>query len=1088
MPMLSDAVIRRSVGDEAWRRGAAYAREGRVSEISYARSSGELGAVVVGSQRRVYQTVAVFDRGDARWWGECSCPVGEDCKHAAALLVAARQALAAPTAAPPAGPPEPQWELALADVLPAAALPEGRRGTPVGLQFDVERVGRGAASEVSVRLRPVVPGAKGRWVRSGVSWRNLEYDYSGQRDAAHAAALLGLHRAHAAGADAPGYHYRSGDVPVLLQDFGPALWPALRQATDDGVPLLTTGGAPVQVAELPGALTVDVRQDGDGGLRVQAVVDLDADVRVPAGSVRLLGSPPHGVAVVPGTEDLPPGFGAGAGLVLVPLQRVPRRVEKLVALGSLRIPAADRARFLTGFYPALRRALPVRSSDGSVELPEVLPPQLRLDVTHSSGHRARLDWSVLYHTGEDVRRVPLARDAAAAADPGRDAGEEQRLLRALPAPPERLLRVWHVGPDPRPIPTAEVSGLDTVVLVTELLPRLAEAGVHIEVTGEPPDYRLAEAAPVVRVSATESGDQDWFDLGVTVTVDGEDIPFALLFRALAAGEEHLLLDSGTWFDIRRPEFDQLRRLIEEARALQDGDRPGLRISRYQAGLWDELVELGVVAEQSERWARDVQALLEVDDVAPPPAPAGLAAQLRPYQLEGYQWLSVLWDAGLGGVLADDMGLGKTLQTLALICRAKEAGDLTAPVLVVAPASVVSNWAREAERFAPGLAVRTVTATGRKLGTPLTDVVEGADLVITSYTLLRLGEEDYRALPWSGLVLDEAQFVKNHQAKTYAAARRLPARFKLAITGTPVENNLMDLWSMLSIVAPGLFPSPQRFTEHYRTPVERGHDPERLDALRRRIRPLMRRRTKEQVAAELPPKQEQVLEVVLNPRHRKVYDTHLQRERRKILGLVDDLDRNRFTIFRSLTLLRQLALDPALVDGEHAGITSSKADAFLEHLQEVVAEGHRALVFSSFTGFLGTVRARLDAAGLPYAYLDGSTRDRERVIDGFRDGGAPVFLISLKAGGFGLNLTEADYVYVLDPWWNPAAEAQAVDRTHRIGQDKAVMVYRLVAADTIEQKVVALQERKRDLFARVLDDDAGALSGTLTAEDIRGLFS
>jgi SNF2 family DNA or RNA helicase len=409
------------------------------------------------------------------------------------------------------------------------------------------------------------------------------------------------------------------------------------------------------------------------------------------------------------------------------------------------------------------------------------------------------------------------------------------------------------------------------------------------------------------------------------------------------------------------------------------------------------------------------------------------------------------------------------------------------VLVVAPTSVVSNWVREAERFAPDLVVRPIEATARKLGVPLAEAADGADVVVTSYTLLRLGEDDYRTLPWSGLVLDEAQFVKNHAAKTYAAARRLPARFKLAITGTPVENNLMDLWSMLSIVAPGLFPSPQKFTEQYRVPIEKGSDQDRLAALRRRIRPLMRRRTKEQVAAELPPKQEQVLEVVLNPRHRKVYDTHLQRERRKVLGLVDDLQKNRFTIFRSLTLLRQLALDASLVDEAYAGIRSSKIDAFLENLQEVVAEGHRALVFSQFTGFLGSVRARLDAEGLTYAYLDGRTRDRQRVIDEFRGGQVPVFLISLKAGGFGLNLTEADYVFVLDPWWNPAVEAQAVDRTHRIGQDKTVMVYRLVAAGTIEEKVLALQERKRHLFARVMDDDGGALSGALTAEDIRGLF-
>ena len=1074
--MLGDAVIRRSVGDEAWRRGLAYAREGRVSSVACSSRTGEIGAIVIGSQRRVYQTVAVFDRADGRWWGECSCPVGEDCKHVAAVLVAVRQDI--PVQAP--APRAPHWELALAELVPATAHPDPVSTTPVGLQFDVEEAHGRGVSDVSVRLRPVVPGAKGRWVRSGVSWPNLQYDYSGRRDPAHVAALLAIHQAHRAATESAGSYYRSTDLPVRLEEFGTALWPALQQAVDDGVPLLTTRGKPVRIAE-PGVLAVDVRSDrgvasgADADLHVQAVVELADGASVPATSVRLLGSPPHGV-VMPGDDEL----------LLVALQRVPLGVDRLVAGGPVRVPAADRARFLTGFYPALRRALPVRSFDGSVELPEVLPPQLCVHVEHATGHRVRLTWSVRYRTGDTVRQLPL--DSRGGADAGRDLAAEDRLLRTLPAPPDRLLPMWHVGPKAGPTPVAELSGVDAAVLTTEFLPRLAEAGVLVEVTGERPEFRRTDAVPVVEVSATESGDADWFDLGVTVSVEGEDIPFVALFAALAAGEEHLLLPSGTWFDIRRPEFDRLRKLIAEARALQDADRPGLRISRSQAGLWEELVELGVVAEQSERWSRDVRALLDVDDVTPPPAPAGLSAALRPYQLEGFQWLSVLWDAGLGGVLADDMGLGKTVQTLALICRAKAAGELTAPVLVVAPTSVVSNWAREAARFAPGLAVRTIEATGRKLGTPLADAVDGSDLVVTSYTLLRLGEEDYRGLPWSGLVLDEAQCVKNHQAKTYAAARRLPARFKLAITGTPVENNLMDLWSMLSIVAPGLFPSPQRFTEHYRTPVERGHDPERLDALRRRIRPLMRRRTKEQVAAELPPKQEQVLEVVLNPKHRKVYDTHLQRERRKVLGLVDDLDRNRFTIFRSLTLLRQLALDPALVDGEYAGIASSKADAFLEHLQEVVAEGHRALVFSSFTGFLGTVRGRLDAAGLPCAYLDGSTRDRERVIDEFRDGRAPVFLISLKAGGFGLNLTEADYVYVLDPWWNPAAEAQAVDRTHRIGQDKAVMVYRLVAADTIEQKVVALQERKRDLFARVLDDDAGALSGTLTAEDIRGLFA
>jgi len=379
--------------------------------------------------------------------------------------------------------------------------------------------------------------------------------------------------------------------------------------------------------------------------------------------------------------------------------------------------------------------------------------------------------------------------------------------------------------------------------------------------------------------------------------------------------------------------------------------------------------------------------------------------------------------------------------------------------------------------------------GRGAGTvsSLPELVAGADLVVTSYALLRIDEEVWTGLEWGGLILDEAQFVKNHRAKTYLSARRIRTAFTLAITGTPLENDLMDLWSLLSLTAPGLFPNPDRFTEYYRRPIERGGDQARLDQLRRRIRPLMLRRTKESVAPELPAKQEQVVDVVLQPKHLRIYQTHLQRERQKVLGLLEDVDANRFTILGSLTLLRQLSLDAALVDPEHAGVPSAKIELLVDDLTELVSEGHQALVFSQFSGFLGRVRERLDAAGLTYAYLDGRTRNRDRVVQSFRDGEAPVFLISLKAGGFGLNLTEADYCFLLDPWWNPAAEAQAVDRTHRIGQDKTVMVYRMVAQDTIEEKVMALKARKAELFSSVFGEDALS-SSTLTADDIRALVA
>ncbi len=431
-----------------------------------------------------------------------------------------------------------------------------------------------------------------------------------------------------------------------------------------------------------------------------------------------------------------------------------------------------------------------------------------------------------------------------------------------------------------------------------------------------------------------------------------------------------------------------------------------------------------------------------------------------------------------------MGLGKTLQALALICHARGGDSGAGPFLVVAPTSVVSNWVGEAGRFASALRIDAVTDTLARCGRTIAEVA-AADVVVTTYTLFRLDAHAYRAVAWSGLILDEAQYVKNHQAKTYRCARELAAPFKLAITGTPMENNLMELWSLLSITAPGLFPDPKRFAEQFARPIERDGDAEQLGRLRRRIKPLVKRRTKGLVAADLPAKQEQILDVDLHPRHRKLYDTHLQRERQKILGLIDDLDRNRFTILRSITLLRQLSLHAGLVDDDHEAVPCAKLGALVEQLKDVVGGSHRALVFSQFTRFLAKARARLDAEGIGYCYLDGRTRRRDRVLERFKGGADPVFLISLKAGGFGLNLTDADYCFLLDPWWNPATETQAIDRTHRIGQTRAVMVYRVIARDTIEEKVAALARRKAALFSGVMDE-GDLFASSLTAEDIRGL--
>jgi SNF2 family DNA or RNA helicase len=384
-------------------------------------------------------------------------------------------------------------------------------------------------------------------------------------------------------------------------------------------------------------------------------------------------------------------------------------------------------------------------------------------------------------------------------------------------------------------------------------------------------------------------------------------------------------------------------------------------------------------------------------------------------------------------------------------------------------------------------VVAVTETAARRGVGLDELAGAVDVVVTSYALFRLEFDGYAALGWAGLFLDEAQFAKNRASQAYRCAKLLPAPTKVAMTGTPIENNLIELWSLLSITAPGLFPSADRFTEHYRTPIEKKGDTARLGQLRRRIRPLLLRRTKEEVLRDLPDKQEQVMELELSPRHRKLYQTYLQRERQKILGLLGDLQQNRMAIFRSLTLLRQASLDMSLVDGRYTKVPSAKLDALMEMIEDIAGDGHRVLVFSQFTRFLELARRRVERAGIDHCYLDGSTTKRSAVISRFRDGTAPVFLISLKAGGFGLNLTEADYCILLDPWWNPATEAQAVDRIHRIGQTRKVMVYRLVAKDTLEEKVMALKARKSELIASVMDTgDFG--SGAMSAADIAELLS
>jgi SNF2-related domain/Helicase conserved C-terminal domain len=1063
--------------------------------------------------------------------GYCSCAQGMNCVHVAALVLAATDETLLPATTADGGTARRSalpWEQSLDSLLgtpEVPAAPPADETTPIAplavelslVQNTPEPVrspvyssynGRNElpvddpTRRLKLQARLVQPGRLGGWVAGNLSWSRL--DYMLLRDEfppAHVRLLHELFALYRASSTqhssyySGGYSYSGygGDMKYLDLSSCESrqLWPVLEQAHAAGLPLVYRGKQGTVPAPGTAQLSIDVTSDGTTLLLAPMIKTNDGVDAVP---LRFIGSEGHGVvyadrALGGGKEG---SHGELSRFRLARLTHpVPTQLQHLaLADERLVVPESGQAAFMSKYYPRLRRAAEVTSSDHSFTAPEISEPELVLRAAYTRGHRVDVRWEWMYQVGGTELRAAIG----SAPDPFRDTVAEANVLSRLRLPAE-LPGVPHEGGIPGP-GQQTFRGLDAMAFTTQVMPLLSgRDDLRVEVTGQVPDYREAGDSLEIGVSAGERvGDRDWFDLGITVTVEGHEVPFTELFVALASGQSHLLLPDGAYFSLDKPELSALARLIDEARTLQDQPDGALRISRFQAGLWEELAALGVVGHQAATWQQQVRGLLSVEEIDKAEVPAKLRAQLRPYQLSGFQWLAFLWTHGLGGILADDMGLGKTIQTLALLQHVKDLrGEESAPTvrahpfLIIAPTSVLSNWAAEAERFTPDLKVVTVSDTFARRGARLADVIDGADAVVTSYTLLRLDFEAYGATEWAGLFLDEAQYVKNHQSKAYQCARRLAAPFKVAITGTPMENNLMELWSLLSITAPGLFPSPDRFKDYYARPIEKGANAELLGQLRRRIRPLIMRRTKEQVAADLPEKQEQLLEVELNPRHRKLYQMHLQRERQKVLGLLDDVNHNRFTILRSLTLLRQLSLHAGLVDEENADVPSAKIDALAEQIADVVGGGHRALVFSQFTRFLRMARARLESAGVECCYLDGTTTNRGAVISSFKEGTAPVFLISLKAGGFGLNLTEADYCFLLDPWWNPATEAQAVDRTHRIGQTRNVMVYRLIASGTIEEKVMALKARKAELFSSVIDSE-GAFSSALSAEDIRALFA
>ncbi len=516
----------------------------------------------------------------------------------------------------------------------------------------------------------------------------------------------------------------------------------------------------------------------------------------------------------------------------------------------------------------------------------------------------------------------------------------------------------------------------------------------------------------------------------------------------------------------------------------------VRLSTLDAGRLEELargVELRWFGgEQLRETGRKLSQFGSVQKVD---APAGLRATLRDYQLDGLAWMQFLREYDLAGILADDMGLGKTVQTLAHILMEKEAGRLTHPALVIAPTSLMANWQDEAARFAPGLRVLLLQGKERL---EHFDEIEQVDLVLTTYALLPRDEELLRQHSYHLVILDESHYIKNNRSKAAQSAGLLTARHRLCLTGTPLENHLGELWSQFHFLLPGLLGDEKTFNSQFRGPIERLDDPLRRALLNRRIRPFLLRRTKDNVAKELPPKTEMVRKVELTGPQRDLYETVRLAMDKKVRDEIDKkgVARSQIVILEALLKLRQVCCDPRLVKAlpsKKLASGSAKLIDLMQMVDDLLDEGRKILVFSQFTSMLELIEAELDARRIPYALLTGETKDRAAQVAAFQQGAVPIFLISLKAGGVGLNLTAADTVIHYDPWWNPAAESQATDRAWRIGQDKPVFVYKLIAKGTLEEKIQLLQQKKADLAQSILAEGESHKMA-LTQEDLQAIFA
>lgn len=1112
---MSDRAIQRVTGGNAFLRGRLYARRNAISNLN-AEGESVSGEIVVRSSADPYRTTVNLGPENT-FISECNCPGwrGPDghCKHVAAILVALRDRERPPKPQPPAGAENQRAAKDGKKEQRDQKEAGGRRGKkaqqkpePVHVAGTVSvggtrrrgkrRRGRGELALERITGEPVEAVSRGpvdAWLPPDALPKPCEFEYrinirsssvnitpvvAGTRNAAPIEAALAAfnmvdaddrslfrHLARNASRGQPATAELRGEdaaeVFELLRGRRVVIEPASME---------------LRITDEPLRPHLELERASSGSVKVRALFILESNGRrfSLSSGAWFEGNPGYHVDTTEGVAR--PIADAVTPAWLQRLSRTPAIVYPYEELPELLTDIVPRvANSLGADLPDLSQIADLVDADPKIELRlngDIVTIEARL-AAHYREHRFDIPTKGL--------SAPLAFDEPKRAGGRprivrRDVGKELIALQAL------------MGLGFTPDESGEMltlEGEEAIDFWTSGIATLPEDWIK-RVPDDLVDVKIRKES--VSAQARVSSGVDWLSLDMVFSAGGKVVAEDELRACLEQGRRIVKLEDGSYAPVDPKSVNGILSRLTELMVTSGGERDS-KLPLSQVGRVNELLELVEDKKVTTAAKNLFETLDDVGEIPDVPKPRALKATLRPYQKAGFNWLAFIHGLGSGGILADDMGLGKTLQTIALLLWTKTKSKKKRLHLVVAPTSVVPNWIREIEKFAPSMKAVAWQGPNRH---DYRDELDDADVMVTSYALLRRDEELLAELDLGYAILDEAQHIKNPMSQTARAAKRLKAERRLALTGTPIENRLSEIWSIFDFVSPGLLGGLKSFEENYARAIDRGDD-EAAEKLRKIIQPFILRRLKQDVAADLPEKIEQEIIVPLGDEQAILYQQILSEVRKSVMSDVEKqgVSKSQIKILAALTRLRQVACDPRLMklpDREFDADMSGKLGALREIIAASIEGGHRVLVFSQFVEMLSLIRAVLDEDGVAYEYLDGSTKDRLERVERFNeDDSIPVFLISLKAGGTGLNLTGADTVVHFDPWWNPAVEDQATDRAHRIGQTRVVTVYRLIAKGTVEEKILRLSEKKRALVSSVLSTEGSPLKG-LTKTDVDSLFS